>query len=403
MRIIFFTAETYPNYRADLHCLFGKYLVNFQIHTDIVTQPNPNVVNAAHIDWPGGATLLSSIPTRGSLKDIIRFAHCFRTCLSVKHGVYDAIQVRDMPIIAVFLLPIAIIKKVKFIYWMSYPIPTGQLDRARRTSLKNPLKKLFLYGRSFLSHIALYRLVLPFSNFIFLQTDEMLNMVRRKGVYNKNIMPVPMAVDYDLVHENLITPIHYPGTSGKNAIIYLGTIERPRRIELLLEMMRVILNARQDIVLLVLGESDVIDYQDELNQLTDKLDINEHVIWLGKKPMHKAWQYVKSAKVGLSPIPRGELLDVGSPTKVVEYLALGIPVVGNDNPDQKKVIEESGGGVCVPLTAQDFAEAVLYLLQEDATSRDNRILKGMDYVQRHRNYKATAQAVAECYNHLLRH
>ncbi len=43
-----------------------------------------------------------------------------------------------------------------------------------------------------------------------------------------------------------------------------------------------------------------------------------------------------------------EILRAASPTKLVEYMAMGKAVVANDHPEQKRVIEESGAGYCVP-------------------------------------------------------
>jgi hypothetical protein len=40
-------------------------------------------------------------------------------------------------------------------------------------------------------------------------------------------------------------------------------------------------------------------------------------------------------------------LNPASPTKLVEYMALGKAVVANDHPDQRMVLEQSGAGICV--------------------------------------------------------
>ena len=50
--------------------------------------------------------------------------------------------------------------------------------------------------------------------------------------------------------------------------------------------------------------------------------VADHVLWTGWLPMGEGWRYVRAAEVGLSPFPRGFLLDSASPTKVPEYLAL---------------------------------------------------------------------------------
>jgi glycosyltransferase involved in cell wall biosynthesis len=113
--------------------------------------------------------------------------------------------------------------------------------------------------------------------------------------------------------------------------------------------------------------------------------------------MLEGWRYVRAADIGLSPIPRGPLLDVGSPTKVPEYLALGVPVVCNDNPDQRSILEASGCGICVPYTAQEFAKAVLQLLELDVSEKNCMQERGIIFVRNHRDYKKISSDVATIY------
>jgi glycosyltransferase involved in cell wall biosynthesis len=87
---------------------------------------------------------------------------------------------------------------------------------------------------------------------------------------------------------------------------------------------------------------------------------------------------------------------MASPTKAVEYMALGLPVVANDNPDQQQVIAESGAGLCVPMTAEAFANATLALL-DDNKLRANMSALGKAYVAQQRSYQQLANALAAEY------
>jgi glycosyltransferase involved in cell wall biosynthesis len=75
---------------------------------------------------------------------------------------------------------------------------------------------------------------------------------------------------------------------------------------------------------------------------------------------------------------------------------LGLPVVVNDNPEQAQVIEESGAGICVPLQAEDFAQAVIHLLNSP-TMMQLMGVKGVEYVVNKRGYDTIARMVAEVY------
>jgi glycosyltransferase involved in cell wall biosynthesis len=102
---------------------------------------------------------------------------------------------------------------------------------------------------------------------------------------------------------------------------------------------------------------------------------------------------MRAAEIGLSPIPRGYLLDMGSPTKAMEYMALGLPIVANDNPDQAQVLEESGAGICTPLDGEAFAQAVVGLLNSPETMQQMGI-KGREYAVSERDYNSIARKVA---------
>lgn len=77
-------------------------------------------------------------------------------------------------------------------------------------------------------------------------------------------------------------------------------------------------------------------------------------------------------------------------------MALGLPVVANDNPDQQQVIVESRAGLSVPMTADDFANATLTLLN-DSKLRANMSVLGKAYVAEKRSYQQLAKALAAEY------
>src|SRR5690606_12350643 len=92
-------------------------------------------------------------------------------------------------------------------------------------------------------------------------------------------------------------------------------------------------------------------------------------------------------------IPRSPLLDVGSPTKMIEYLALGIPVVANDHPEQRLILRDAKAGVCVPWGARHFARGVRWLMSKSPEERAEIGRRGRVWVERHRTYARIADDV----------
>jgi glycosyltransferase involved in cell wall biosynthesis len=70
----------------------------------------------------------------------------------------------------------------------------------------------------------------------------------------------------------------------------------------------------------------------------------------------------------VSPYYPTAILSSTSPTKLVEYMALGKAVVANVHPEQSEVVRESGGGVLCGWDEAEFAEAIVFLLMHPSTA-----------------------------------
>jgi glycosyltransferase involved in cell wall biosynthesis len=183
-------------------------------------------------------------------------------------------------------------------------------------------------------------------------------------------------------------------------VLYLGRIARSRRSDFLLDVAERLREHDPDVLLVIAGDAPSDDEMAWMRRDIARRGLDGHVLLTGWLPQRTALGYAVRAEVGLSPIPRGTLFDVSSPTKLVEYLALGIPSVANDIPDQKLVIDESGAGLCVPMEAGPFADAVLQLLNDPALAAEFA-LRGPPYVTSHRTYDILGNNVAKIYKNLL--
>ena len=77
---------------------------------------------------------------------------------------------------------------------------------------------------------------------------------------------------------------------------------------------------------------------------------------------------------------------ISSPTKSVEGMAAGLPVVGSSEVDEHGAIfEASGGGVPVDWDRDRFADAIVSLL-EDPERRRRMGEQGRQWVLAHRTY-----------------
>ncbi|MFM9913833.1 MAG: glycosyltransferase [Methylophilaceae bacterium] len=396
MHLLFFTAEQWPTFRPDVVALFGKYLPRCGVSCDLVTERDVSTTVQPDMPWGAGRALLCTVPQNRAGQYLVKFWHNMRILLTVRASNYDAIQVRDMTVTALIALLVARIKGLRFFYWLSYPQSEGQIDRARTRGIKAGIKFWFPLIQGTFGKWLLYRIVLPRADHIFVQSQQMQLDVARHGIAMSRMTPVPMGVDRELAQSDEIQPARDDRLAGKRTVVYLGTLDRLRQIEVLFQMLAIVKQQIPNILLVLVGDTEDAAHREWLKQEAVRLGAGDHVLWTGWLSATKAWSYVRAAEIGLSPIPRGYLLDMGSPTKAVEYMALGLPVVVNDNPDQAQVIAESGGGLCVPFQAQAFADGVMQLLNAPELMAQMGA-KGRDYVARIRGYESIASSVAQAY------
>jgi glycosyltransferase involved in cell wall biosynthesis len=400
-RLFYITPEPWPTFRADIRVLFGKYLPRNGIGTDLVTEQADVGDGGDDERWPAGE-LIGWKPARNrGAYHLLKLAHSIRALFRVDRRAHLAVQVRDMPVHAALALIAARWKKVPFYFWMSFPLSEAQVLRARARGPAAGLKYWFPLVQGTIGRWLLFGFVLPRADHIFVQSLTMQEDLQRAGIPKQKLTPVPMGVDLECADRERVAAMEDARIMGRNVLVYLGTLDRERQVEKLFQMLALVREREPETVLLLVGDTQDNAHRRWLSERARECGVMENLVWTGWVPVQTAWRYVRAAHVALSPFPRGSLLDSASPTKAVEYLALGVPVVVNDNPDQEMVVRESGAGICVSYDARLFADAVLKLLT-DAPLRQDMAGRGRQYVADTRDYGRIGERLAQKYRELLR-
>jgi glycosyltransferase involved in cell wall biosynthesis len=216
-----------------------------------------------------------------------------------------------------------------------------------------------------------------------------------KGIMADKITPVPMGVNLDDYFEFVE---NYPmSDKDKNpSVLYIGDMGKIRRIDFVL---RVFNKVHKEVpaakLYMVGGSSNPKDI--ELLKIEAKaLKIYESTFFTGILPRMQALEYVNMATVCVSPIFPNPIFIPSSPTKIIEYMLMGKPVVANDIPDQLKIIKESKAGYCVNYNEDAFAKAILTLIRDpEGAKKMGR--RGQLYVKQKRNYEKIANIVEKQY------
>ncbi|MCV2357162.1 glycosyltransferase [Paucibacter sp. B2R-40] len=400
LRLLFLLYDYLPAARPDVAVLFGKELKRLGVASDLLGQMVLRKSVSGGQAWPAGDVFVHGTESHSVLGQMLRPVHDLALLrrLQPQHAV---IQVRDKIRTGLLSLWVARLTGRKMTYWMSFPFAEGFKVRAQQVGPnQGRAKQLFYHLRAaFAGHIY-YHWLAPRVDHLFVQSEAMLEFMVRKGVARSKMTAVPMGVDLDLFEANHCVLPRPPQFHERKVLAYMGTLGHSRHSDFLLAVLKQVRVQEPTAMLLLAGDGASDDEKVWIRQVIADSGLADHVWLTGWLPQVEGLALLRHADVGLSPIPRGLLFDVSSPTKAVEYLALGLPCVGNDIPDQKVVLEQSGAGLCVPMEIDAFAAACLRLLQEPGFAEGLRA-KGPCWVVEHRAYKAIAQQVAAVYQTLV--
>jgi len=394
LNLLIVTSDKFPPFRVDLVELFGKHIRNRGHILEYVMQSEGECNNSFETRWKNstvwvGRTDIGTGKFNRIRKNIFSVLHDLIIFRLIKKNQYDAIQIKDKFVSALFAILATIGRKTKFIFWLSFPFPEASLYRVKEGTARY---HLLYYIRGKIQYFLLYKIILPNADYIFVQSDQMKKDIIAKGISADKMTPVPMGVDLDTF---VLSPRQESKLNGNGIVLYLGTLSRVRRLDFMLRVHKEVLKKRQDVKLYMVGSS-VREDEEFLKDEASRLGISNSVIFTGQVQQAKALQYITDADVCVSPFFPTEILNSTSPTKLVEYMAMKKAVVANDHPDQKKVISESGSGVCVKYKEQQFVDAIILLLN-DSELRKKYGLLGRKYIEENRSYEKIADIVEKQY------
>ena len=181
------------------------------------------------------------------------------------------------------------------------------------------------------------RLLIDRSDIVFVQGDRL----RQHCIPHPSIHTFPFGVNMELFG-SLTDPAPELRLFKAPIIGYVGGIHRHVDLELI---ERIALEVGGTVVLVGPVQTDV----GRLRQLGN-------VVFFGQQPHHRVAEFIRGFDIGLIPYLLNEYTRTVYPTKLNEYLAMGIPVVATDLPEIRRFNTEHGGLVTVARDADEFVQ-----------------------------------------------
>jgi glycosyltransferase involved in cell wall biosynthesis len=402
LKILVMPNNTYPTSHTFLEEVYANILHNKGHEITWVMQSCEKLKKNKIITWKGSKVYVTmASPGTSRLGRLMNHAlRCIGKILIIhkiiKTENFDIVQVREGMIEGLIAIYLKKRYGIPFSFQYTFPAPDADLYAFRKGIARYPL---IYYIRGKLNQRILiwimYKadLVLPVS-------EEMRKDLMKKGISQEKMMIFPMGVNTSLSPQKLSGSYirEKLKLNSSPTIIYVGTMVKSRELDFLLRVIVKVKGKMQNVKLLMVGDGDD---RLRLEELSNSLCIEDNVIFAGQIPRSQVPEFIASADVGVSPIPPVSIFKVGSATKMVEYMAMGKPVIGNDIADQKEVIGNSCCGICTRYDEEEFANAIIELFGDPQKAKEMGV-KGHEWVVKNRSYENMAREVEKKYFAVLK-
>jgi glycosyltransferase involved in cell wall biosynthesis len=145
-------------------------------------------------------------------------------------------------------------------------------------------------------------------------------------------------------------------------VAYVGVMGKQEGIDLLLEAIRIIVHekGRTDILFVLIGSGPE---HANMERLAREWGLADHVRFTGRIPDADLLRYLSTADVCVNPDRVNEMNNKSTMNKIMEYMAVGKPIVQFDMTEGRYSAQEASL-YAKPNDARDFAEKILELLAD---------------------------------------
>jgi glycosyltransferase involved in cell wall biosynthesis len=224
-----------------------------------------------------------------------------------------------------------------------------------------------------------------------------LQFLEELGDSGDSVCVLPLGVDMDAT-PFCVDPSERQPRDGQVRVVYLGTLDPLRQPEIMLEAAEWVFARCPTVSFSFIGGAP--EHVSALRERAARLSCGVVCAFSGQLPRTEALRLASEGDIGLSLIPPTPMFAISSPTKLLEMMGLGLPVVATRGiPEHETLLNASGGGMLVSLAADEIGAAILRLAQD----RDLRMKMGRGgrtYVTNNRNYRSMAAAVSGYYQRL---
>jgi glycosyltransferase involved in cell wall biosynthesis len=168
---------------------------------------------------------------------------------------------------------------------------------------------------------------------------------------------------------------------GQFTLVFPGTIAPRYGLEVAIRALPLIKSKIQNIKLLIIGQE--VEYLKSLISLAEQLGVGSVVEYRPAVPHEEIPKLLAHADVGIYPALPDPHMSVATPTKLLEFAAMGIPILSSRLEIVEEMFDKSAVMLFDPGDASQFAQCVLKLYETQELRED--LVRNADrtFVQKH--------------------
>jgi len=206
---------------------------------------------------------------------------------------------------------------------------------------------------------------------VTIHNSFLINRYKSLGINKEKIFYLPNGVDFDrfkkVDNKSILSIKNKFKLKNKKIILYFGSLslKSGHSVDLLIKAFEIVNKKIKNSVLLLVGGGEDIEL------LKEKAKNLKSIIFVGRVNQEEIPNYIKLSNITVDPVKDTLPNKCRSPLKIIESMALGVPVITGDVGDRKITTENGTTAIIVkPGDEKALAEGIIKLLKDKKLHRE---------------------------------
>lgn len=165
---------------------------------------------------------------------------------------------------------------------------------------------------------------------------------------------------------------------GRYLIVYPGSLNQHQGLDLAIEAVALVRTVHPDVELEIWGEGPE---KERLREQIKDLGLETYVRLRGTRPIEEIAQVMANADLGVVPKRNDSFGGDAFSTKILEFMALGVPLVVAETRVDRYYFDDSLLRFFEPGNARELADAILEV-RRDPIGTEGRVARALEFVSR---------------------